>query len=229
MSIVLRCHDCERRIELPARPEGGKITCPSCRTVLTVPEPGEEEAVDPTTAYAGPQLKRCPQCEKEMPAEGVLCINCGYNFKTGKVTKKVVRVKSSRHHWWFGPIPFYYVNGRAEKTKQGESLAAVTVHVLGIPLGTTQVDLRNCHEIWTDFRSGFGIIGWAIMIGLLLLCLVPGFFWWVWALNKPTYIVRLAHGKNSALTLYEGMSETAMRGVLDALEEMAPTLKIVRK
>jgi ribosomal protein S27E len=227
LDIVFRCHDCEREITLPERPANGKIMCPSCRTVLNVPEPGSA-AEETGGTYTTAQVKRCPQCNKETTSAAVICIGCGYNFQSGKQTRKVVRVKALERSWWYGPIPLFHKIIQLQKTRTGEALVTVTDHIFCIPIGTTEIDLRQCQEIWTDYRQGFGVVGWTITLILFLLCVCPGLWWLVWAFNKPTYILRLPRHKLSEITLYEGMNGDTMRDLLDSIAEMGQ-LKIVRK
>jgi hypothetical protein len=227
LDIVFRCHDCDRQIALPERPANGKITCPSCRAILHVPEPGGVPE-NPHVAYTTPQVKRCPQCNKETTAEAVLCVGCGYNFQTGQQTRKaVVRVKTMKRTWWYGPIGLFHKNIALRKTTTGATLVTVTTHLTFLRVGTTEIDLSDCDEIWTDYRQGFGPMGWSLMVVLLLMCGCPGLVWWLFAWNKPTYIVRLPRYKASPITLYEGMSEDTMRDLLDTIAEVGQ-LKIVR-
>jgi ribosomal protein L40E len=226
MSINVTCHDCERRIELDERPESGKIKCPTCRSLVAVPEPGETvDKFDKT--YALPEVKPCPKCRAEMPPDAKICINCGYNFRTGKQTAQVLNKEQIHRSWMFGAIPVFYTVVDLDQTKKGEQWVATTHHLLGIPLGSTEIDLRKCDEIWTDFRQGFGAVGWTIMLLLCLLCVIPGLFWWGLAFGKPNYILRLPHRK-SYVTLYEGWNERTMRDILDTLREIKQ-LEIVRK
>jgi hypothetical protein len=231
MSIVLRCHDCDRDIELTQRPSSGKVVCPTCHTMLAVGEPGEGEGEAADAAggvYTTVQVKNCPLCNKETTPAAVLCINCGFNFQTGKQTRKIVRVKTMEREWWWGLIPIYFSIVRLRKTKEGETRLTVTHNLCFIPASTIEIDLRDCQEIWTDYRQGFGALGWAITLVLILLCVLPGLLWWIWAFSKPTYILRLPRINQAPVTLYEGMIETKMQDILDNLVEMGE-LKIVRK
>jgi hypothetical protein len=227
MTILFRCHDCEREIELAQRPSSGKTVCPSCQAMLVVPQPGEQPD-EPGLAYRTVQVKRCPRCNKESKPAAVICIHCGHNFQTGRQTRQIIRVNTMQREWWSGPIPFFFITVRLRKTRDGAALVRVTYNLFYIPLTTAEVDLGDCDEIWTDYRAGFGVVGWTITLFLMLLCLLPGIIWWIWAFNKPTYIVRLPRIKEPPLTLYEGMSETTMLDLLDTITELGK-LKIVRK
>jgi hypothetical protein len=226
MNIVLTCHDCERLIELTERPKDGKFLCPTCGTLLIVPAPGAA-ADEPDGVYATPGVKHCPQCKKAMAGDAVICIDCGFNFRSGRRTEKVIRVQEVERSWWYGAIPVYFFDVRLRKTRDGREIVTVTDKLLFMPLNTTEIDLRQCREIWTDYREGFGAVGLTIMLLLCLFCLIPGGIWWWWAFNKPNSIVRLPY-KKSYVTLYDGWSDTKKNDILDTISAMGG-LTIVRK
>jgi hypothetical protein len=222
MNILLTCHDCERPVELAERPRDGKILCPTCGTLLIVPLPGD--TTDQTAdVYLTPQTKRCQQCNREVAAAAVICIDFGFNFQSGTKTRKVVRVREVERNWWFGAIPVYFSDVRLRKTTDGAEIVTVTDRLLA----TTEVDLRQCREIWTDYREGFGAVGWTITLLLCLFCVIPGALWWWWAFSKPNSIVRLPY-KKYCVTLYDGWSETTKNDILDTISAMG-RLTIVRK
>jgi hypothetical protein len=225
MSINVTCPDCERRIALDDYPAGGKVACPSCRAVLYVPEPATAEQADNT--YALPEVKYCPKCRMDTTPEAKICVNCGYDFRTGKQIGRPVRSEPMVRSWIFGLIPLYFTMVKVEQTSKGKQRVSTTPHLVGIPLGRTEIDLSRCDEVWTDYRQGFGPFGWTIM-GLLCLCgLFPGLIWWGLAFYKPTCLLRLPY-RNSSVTLYEGWNQITMRNILDTLCELKQ-LEIVRK
>jgi ribosomal protein L40E len=227
MSITLTCHDCERRIELPERPESGKVYCPSCRTRILVPKEGEaEDEVGDT--YALPRVKRCVECDAELPARATLCVNCGYNLRTHRKTERAVRVKEVSHGWAFGAVPLYVVDACLRRSRSGRQEVSLRPQIFFIPIGTTTIDLRDCDELWIEYRQGFGPVGLTIMLILCLFCVVPGLIWWILAFSKPTYIIRLPVGRGAHVTLYEGSSEATMQEILDTISSMSD-LNIIRK
>lgn len=44
----------------------------------------------PKPPAAAPAEPKCPSCKSPLPASAVLCVNCGYNLKTGKKLAAVV-------------------------------------------------------------------------------------------------------------------------------------------
>jgi hypothetical protein len=82
---------CGQTLTVPATPPAPKVAAPAPNIVAPSPEPNpldwsDEPAADyaaapPAPAASGP---RCPSCGAGLPANAVLCVNCGYNLKTGK-------------------------------------------------------------------------------------------------------------------------------------------------
>src|SRR4051794_11982785 len=102
-TITVEC-PCGKRLKAPANAVGRKAKCPKCGNILVVeapPPPPEEEAVDdgfdPDALYdlaaneaqhaatAEASESRCPNCARLMQAGGILCTNCGYDTRKGKV------------------------------------------------------------------------------------------------------------------------------------------------
>jgi hypothetical protein len=65
--------------------------------------------IDPTAPAAAPAgtgaTDSCPNCKKPMQPEAVLCINCGFNRRTGKQLKTVSRRLES--HWDTVGFPYW--------------------------------------------------------------------------------------------------------------------------
>src|SRR4051794_436150 len=102
-TITVEC-PCGKRLKAPANSVGRKAKCPKCGNILVVeapPPPPEEEAVDdgfdPDALYdlanheaqqaatAEANESRCPNCAMLMQSGGILCTNCGYDVRKGKV------------------------------------------------------------------------------------------------------------------------------------------------
>ena len=97
MKLKLKC-TCGAVFAVDAIHAGKKVKCPTCETIVTIPAaPAQPEPVVPQPEpepeppspdledahmEEGPQL--CPSCDKAVDASAVICINCGYNFKTGQ-------------------------------------------------------------------------------------------------------------------------------------------------
>jgi hypothetical protein len=79
MSVRLVCHNCRRPLEPPADPELRFARCPKCGAHTSLPGAEPQAAF----GYAEP-FKQCPECDKELPVNAVLCVRCGYNYETGR-------------------------------------------------------------------------------------------------------------------------------------------------
>jgi hypothetical protein len=81
MAIVVRC-ECGKKWKLPDESAGKTVSCPACRARLSIPSPENPRA------QAGNQGSRsaavCPSCGGELRAEAVLCVQCGFDRRTGR-------------------------------------------------------------------------------------------------------------------------------------------------
>jgi len=103
--IDFRCSKCAAHIKVPAAAAGRRVKCPKCAAVLSVPAPQAAGRLESDTvsdddllgslafdqpAPASPSAQRaatCLNCRAPMPLGGVVCVSCGYNAQTGKMTK----------------------------------------------------------------------------------------------------------------------------------------------
>ena len=91
------CSSCGKRYRWQAQHAGRKFKC-ACEAVLRVPQEDpaavdELAALDQREATAQPSAQggqSCPSCGADAAASAVLCVNCGYNFQTGKAEETVV-------------------------------------------------------------------------------------------------------------------------------------------
>ena len=106
MAILFDCPGCGRRLKVSDLYRGMRSRCPECAAISVVPGhdeqpvrhdvavqeappeggvarvrlvPGEAEGV--SVADVGPT---CPSCRKILPRGAVLCVDCGYDFRTGR-------------------------------------------------------------------------------------------------------------------------------------------------
>src|SRR5437879_5178502 len=88
-SLTVTCPNAQCRASLKlaeAPPAGKKLRCPRCGTTFAP----QAEAAPPPPAEAGvlalaPEAeKHCPSCQARMAPEAVLCLECGFNLKTGE-------------------------------------------------------------------------------------------------------------------------------------------------
>lgn len=80
--ILVPCA-CGKKLKVKAAYAGRKVKCPACSGIVAVPaakSPAPAEAPAPRAATE----KDCPACLAAVPAAVVLCVHCGYDFRTGK-------------------------------------------------------------------------------------------------------------------------------------------------
>jgi hypothetical protein len=126
MAITVECPRCHQRLKMRDEFIGLEVQCPGCGTVWAPPTPpggapaapsqgtytqaaatAEEKptrsapprrADSPAPRPAGPQ-EPCPACGSAMASDAVLCIECGFNLKTGK---RLRTVKQRFERCWDG-------------------------------------------------------------------------------------------------------------------------------
>jgi len=98
--IKFSCPHCQQHIQAEDSYGGTQIACPSCNGGLIIPgapaaptrvslrvsaetAPAQTQAsVSAPTSDAAASV--CPSCSAALPRGAILCINCGYNLKTGQ-------------------------------------------------------------------------------------------------------------------------------------------------
>jgi hypothetical protein len=108
MPIEFACDGCRRVLSAREDFAGRTAVCPSCGAHCLVPGVAEPLAVQPAggaTALAAiataPAVGACPSCDAPLSAKAVLCIECGYDRRTGK--QRQTRVKRLDRRWTAGP------------------------------------------------------------------------------------------------------------------------------
>jgi hypothetical protein len=86
MSIKVACF-CGATFAAPDELAGKKVKCPKCGRSFVVPGAGTPSASAPATPAAAPAkaqaVRRCVQCNAAMSADAVLCVECGYDYRSG--------------------------------------------------------------------------------------------------------------------------------------------------
>ncbi len=70
MSITFNC-TCGQKLETDDKDAGKQAKCPRCGLSITIPSPAKEETI-------------CPACGNPMEDDAIICVQCGFNKKTGR-------------------------------------------------------------------------------------------------------------------------------------------------
>lgn len=89
MRLSLTCPSCHHSFRIQCEDEDVEARCPSCRTRFPLPvDESDDELVELKAADAG---RVCESCGAAMDAKAILCIECGFNRKTGSRASKKSR------------------------------------------------------------------------------------------------------------------------------------------
>ena len=116
MNVELECCRCGKRLRVHPDWAGKKARCPACGAVSVVPAAGPApgtairpadppgpglppasgdaltvEPIDSVPPPAGAGGETCPECGHLMAPGAVICLDCGFNRKTGKQLRTVSR------------------------------------------------------------------------------------------------------------------------------------------
>jgi hypothetical protein len=127
MSLDFACPECSRQLRIGDQFAGKKVLCPSCRKVVTAPSgavsvtpnadliipllepdapppgtpaPMQVVPIDNQPATPADAGDCCPGCGRFLAPAAVVCLDCGYNRKTGKQHRTVSRRRERT--WYLG-------------------------------------------------------------------------------------------------------------------------------
>jgi hypothetical protein len=86
-----------------AAPPAAPIKAPSEPVVTTPPPSGPPDPDNDESYRFATALPRCPNCQRLMAEDAVLCVGCGYNVKTGE---KAVREYAPVNRTWDGELTY---------------------------------------------------------------------------------------------------------------------------
>ena len=95
MPIPAECPGCHKRFKANDKLVGKKVKCPQCGGVIEIRSPtpvpvpapslaGLVEGAATTTAPGEKPRKTCPACGSALAGAAVLCIDCGFDLRTGQ-------------------------------------------------------------------------------------------------------------------------------------------------
>lgn len=182
---------CGKRLKAPASAAGKRARCPKCGTVHTLPAPqaapvaaaatsgGSDpyEVDDPFAAIAEAAMREeqatplesnavhCPGCQRAMPDGAVLCVNCGYDSRTGKraaATKVIAAAPAPSVPSAFGAAPAR--GGR--KGKQIDYMAPTGSLLMGTIFSAVLALAASAIWVGVAYATGYAIGYIAILIGV---------------------------------------------------------------
>ncbi len=109
--MLFSCPQCTRRFRWKEEIAGRKTRCKQCQTVIKIPDAPEAPEADPVDDYglvagenapdgpAGDAEKyepidhdgHCPQCNSDIAISAVLCLNCGFDLRSGEAIQTEVQ------------------------------------------------------------------------------------------------------------------------------------------
>jgi hypothetical protein len=185
---------------VPAAQVGQRVRCPACAAVLFIPE--TPTSAPAPTGYAVAQPRKCPECKKVWPAETGVCVECGWNFHTGKRHQRTYAVLD--RHVDFGlPAIGTYTRLAVHRGSEGDRTLTRKEWLLFIPLGNSVLDLGGYEAVVTDFSSGGSEYG-------------------------DSFTLDLRDKDKRTRRIYSGGDEPTMKAIVDMLQEVAH-LRVERK
>jgi hypothetical protein len=79
-----------------AQPPGGRLRCPRCGQDFAAPAEAAPPAEAGAIGLAPEAEQRCPSCQAAMAPNAVLCLECGFNRRTGEKLKTVKKAPRSK-------------------------------------------------------------------------------------------------------------------------------------
>ena len=93
----------------------------------------------------------CPKCSTGWPDKTVICVECGYNFQTGRKQKTVYKVRD--HAWWASGGSFIGTHLTLQKTGPNRLNLKVDKYFFWFHTRTKSVSLKNYFRILTSWSS----------------------------------------------------------------------------
>jgi hypothetical protein len=171
---------------------GQRLRCPVCAKVVVVPDPPP----DPDAVYAVAQTRKCPKCLRMWSADTVICVECGWNFHTGKRERTTYAVLD-RYVDVGIPLLGTYTRLAVHRGRKGDLSLTEKSWLLFIPLGTSVFDLKRFEAVVTDYT------------------LVGGKH------RRDIFSVYLRDKDKRTRCLYQGGDEPTMKAIVDMLQEVA--------
>jgi hypothetical protein len=196
VGIEVQC-SCGTQVRALDEMAGRSVRCPACQGLVRLPGKSAEQA-----GYGVEEVRKCPSCKHVWPADAVVCLDCGYNFETGR--KMRTRYKVSDHAitvgiTWLG----FYSRYTIFRGKRGQPCLKVIHKILFFSAGSATYDLSQYRAAVTNYISG--------------------------TRDDPEfYEVELEGPGKKTVKIYSGANEEKFKELLDVLSQVG-RLEIKRK
>lgn len=144
MPIRVKCL-CQQQFDAPDNLAGKTVKCPKCASPITIPRPAAVAKAAPVAPNAMASLldeagvkqrstSGCPMCGTPFPPEAVLCVECGYNFRTGrKMETKFVATSAMDGMRDGHGVNAEFLIEKAKRDQEAEKLMQKKMVSFGIP------------------------------------------------------------------------------------------------
>lgn len=219
MSFLVKC-GCGQSLQTLPEHRGKRVRCPKCRATLQVPPPvpppvPAEEYLEPILeeedeggVFQFEKVCQCPKCKHEWPEHTVLCINCGYHFKTGKQLKTEYDMRD-RTLTVAGALPGNSTRFTLRRDAKGRRLLVRESWLLGVASGMLTLHLADFDAVVTDYTTDVELNPDA------------GPF------SEELYYLELQGSHQRTVKLWHGSSEEKMHTIVDLLKSTG--LRVKRK
>jgi hypothetical protein len=173
--ITVHCA-CGKRLKAPSSAVGKRAKCPKCGAVVRIeappPPPAEEGELGLDALYdlaekeaqvaaqqeAASPTMRCPSCGSGCEPGAVLCVNCGYDFRTkGKIAIKADAPEAPAKPGWF--------SRGAKKDKPVDKMAPQGSFFVGLGLSIAAALVASVVWFVVVYFTHFELVYLALLVG----------------------------------------------------------------
>jgi hypothetical protein len=197
MPITVEC-SCGKRLVVAEDHAGRKVRCPTCQALVKIPG----SSAPPAEGYGVEKTRKCPECKNECPRKAVICVKCGWNFRTQERMKTKFKLKQRFVDVglkWLGSYRRFAV----ERSEHGDLLLTIRRWFLFLPMGIRYVELKDYSWLYTDFTPGSDR-------------------------TPDYYYLDLEGSRVPRISLYSGSNDDKMRELIEMLQGAA-TLTVERR
>jgi hypothetical protein len=144
MPIRVKCV-CQQQFDAPDQYAGKTVKCPKCAAPIHIPRPAAVAKAAPAPPSAMASLldeagvkqrsaTGCPSCGTPFPPDAVLCVECGYNFRTNRKMETQFIATSAMDGMRDGHgVNAEFLIEKAKRDQEAEKLMQKKMVSFGIP------------------------------------------------------------------------------------------------